>query len=110
MTPPAAVVPELVHDILRPAGRPLDAFFAPRTVAIVGATENAGSVGRTLLANLLAGPFTGTIYPVNPKRPTVLGVRVFPNVSALPEPVDLAVIVTPAPTVPAIIGECVAAK
>ena len=110
MTQPAAVAPELVHDILRPAARPLDAFFAPRAVAVVGATETAGSVGRTVLANLLAGPFHGTVYPVNPKRPTVLGVKAYPNVSALPEPVDLAVIVTPAPAVPAVIGECVAAK
>src|SRR4051812_45182894 len=106
MTPPAA--PALVHDIFRPAARPLDAFFAPRSVAVVGATENAGSAGRTLLSNLLAGPFRGTIYPVNPKRPTVLGVKAYPGLRALPEPVDLAVLVTPAPSVPDLIGECVA--
>jgi acetyltransferase len=109
MTQPAAITSELVHDILRPAARPLDAFFAPHAVAVVGATENPGSVGRTLLANLLAGSFNGAIYPVNPKRPTVLGVKAYPSVSALPEPVDLAVLVTPAPAVPALIAECVRA-
>jgi acetyltransferase len=100
---------ELVHDILRPAARPLDAFFTPRTVAVVGATETAGSVGRTVLANLLAGPFSGAVYPVNPKRPSVLGVQAYPSISALPEAVELAVLVTPAPAIPGLVGECVKA-
>ena len=49
--------------------QPLDVFFSPKTVAVIGATENPGSVGRTLLWNLVTSPFGGTVYPVNPKRP-----------------------------------------
>ena len=86
---------------------PLDAIFAPRAVAVIGATEKAGSVGRSILWNLISNPFGGTVYPVNPKRPNVLGIRAYPTIAAVPEPVDLAVVVTPAPTVPGVIGECV---
>jgi acetyltransferase len=86
--------------------RPLDVFFAPQSVAVIGATENPGTVGRTLLWNLVTSPFGGTVYPVNPKRASVLGVKAYPSVSEIPEPVDLAVVVTPPPSIPAIIREC----
>jgi acetyltransferase len=86
--------------------QPLDVFFAPKTVAVVGATENPGSVGRTILWNLMTSPFGGTVFPVNPKRANVLGVKAYPSVSAIPEEVELAVIVTPPPTIPGIIHEC----
>jgi acetyltransferase len=86
---------------------PLEAIFAPRSVAVIGATETSGSVGRTVLANLVATPFGGVIYPVNPKRRSVLGIQCHPRVADLPEPVDLAVIVTPARSVPGVIHECV---
>lgn len=88
---------------------PLTAIFAPRSVAVVGATEKAGSVGRALLWNLVSHPFGGTVYPVNPRRTNVLGIKAYPNLAALPEQVDLVVIATPAPTVPGIIAECVEA-
>src|SRR4029079_12077461 len=65
------------------------------------------SVGRTILWNLISSPFGGTVHPVNPNRPSVLGVKAYPNLAAVPGPVDLAVIVTPAPTVPGIMAECV---
>src|SRR4029453_1215754 len=97
---------EPAHDILRPSHRPLDFFFAPRTVAVIGATERAGSVGRTILWNLISNPFGGTVFPVNLKQRSVLGVKAYPSLSARPEPVELAVVVTPAPTVPDIIGQC----
>ena len=87
--------------------QPLDAFFSPKSVAVIGATENAGSVGRTIVKNLVASPFGGTVYPVNPKRPSVLGVKAYKNIEQIPEQVDLAVVVTPATTVPGIIRECV---
>src|SRR5689334_25336126 len=86
--------------------QPLDVFFAPKTVAVVGATENPGSVGRTILWNLMTSPFGGTVFPVNPKRPSVLGVKAYPSLGEIPEPVDLAVIVTPPPSVPGIIHDC----
>ena len=86
---------------------PLDYIFKPQTVAVIGATEKEGSVGRTLLWNLISNPFGGTIYPVNPKRNNVLGIRAYPSVGEIPDKIDLAVIVTPAPSVPGVIDECV---
>ena len=86
---------------------PLDAIFSPRNVAVIGASEQEGSVGRTLLWNLISNPFGGTIYPVNPKRDNVLGIHAYDSVGDVPAQVDLAVIATPARTVPDIIEECV---
>jgi acetyltransferase len=85
----------------------LEVFLRPATVAVVGATEAQGTVGRTLLWNLISTPFGGTVFPVNPKRPSVLGIQAYPSLSALPAPADLAVIATPATSVPAVIAECV---
>ncbi|QFZ92075.2 bifunctional acetate--CoA ligase family protein/GNAT family N-acetyltransferase [Synechococcus elongatus] len=96
------------HDVLGHQPHPLDAIFRPRRVAVVGASEKPGSVGRTLLWNLIQSPFGGTVYPVNPRRESVLGIQAYPNLHALPEPVDLVVIAIPAPKVPAIIADCVA--
>ncbi|HEX8835097.1 MAG TPA: CoA-binding protein, partial [Abditibacteriaceae bacterium] len=108
MTTNCPLTPDPSHFILeRP--QPLDVFFAPRTIAVIGATETAGSVGRTLFWNLITNPFGGTVYPVNPKRPNVLGVKAYPTIADVPEAVDLAVIVTPAPAVPELIEQCVAA-
>jgi acetyltransferase len=107
MSPPDATGITPAHDVLRSTRSDLEPIFCPRTVAVVGASESAGSVGRTILWNLLSNPFGGTVYPVNPKRSSVLGVKAYPNVASLPEPIDLAVVVTPALAVPGIIGECV---
>jgi len=90
----------------RKGNQPLDVFFSPKTVAVIGATENANSVGRTVLWNLVTSPFGGTVYPVNPKRPSVLGVKAYKSISDVPEQVDLVVVVTPPPTIPGIIREC----
>lgn len=100
-------IPSIDVSSTRPTG--LDAIFAPRSVAIIGATERAGSVGRTILWNLISSPFGGTVYPVNPTRQSILGIRAYPSIAAVPEPCDLAVIVTPAPTVPKVVDECIAA-
>ena len=81
-------------------------FFAPRSVAVIGATEKAGSVGRSILWNLISSPFGGTVYPVNAKRSSVLGIKAYPSISAIPGKVDLVVIVTPANTVPGLVREC----
>jgi acetyltransferase len=88
----------------------LDKLFNPRTVAIIGATEREGTVGRTLVVNLCDGRFLGNVYPVNPKRDSVIGHKAYPNIAAIPEKIDLAVIATPAETVPGVIEECVAAQ
>ena len=94
-------------DVLHYDVRQLGAIMAPKSVAVIGATEKAGSVGRTIVWNLLSSPFGGTVFPVNPKRSNILGIKAYPSITAVPDKVDLAVIVTPAPTVPGIIKECV---
>ncbi|MFS8857147.1 bifunctional acetate--CoA ligase family protein/GNAT family N-acetyltransferase [Synechococcus sp. H55.7] len=99
--------PDPSLDIWKARSHPLDPIFLPRSVAVVGATEREGSVGRTVLWNLISHPFGGTVYPVNPKRHQVLGIRAYERLSALPEPVDLAIIAIPAAGVPAVIQECV---
>lgn len=85
----------------------LEALFSPRSVAVIGATDRAGSVGRTVLANLCRGSFRGKVYAVNPHRTDVLGLRCYESVRSLPMSLDLAIIVTPASTVPEIIRDCV---
>src|ERR1700751_4640691 len=94
---------------VRERGTALDVFFRPRSVAVVGATDHAGHVGRAVLWNLISSPFGGTVYPVNPKRRSALGIRSYPSFWALPEPPDRAVIVTPAETVPDVTQQCVEA-
>ena len=84
---------------------PLDCIFMPKSVAVVGATEKVGSVGRTVLWNLMNTPFGGPIYPVNPTRPSVLGIRAYPKLASLPEKPDVIVVTTPAAIIPGIIGE-----
>ncbi len=96
-------------DVLGYGRRPLDALFAPKSVAVIGATEKAGSVGRTVLWNLISSPFGGTVFPINPKRSNILGLKAYPSLADVPDPVELAVIVTPAPSVPGVMAECVEA-
>ena len=88
---------------------PLDVIFSPRNVAVIGASETEGSVGRTILWNLISHPFGGTVFPVNLKRSSVLGIHAYPKIADVPAQVDLAVVVTPALTVPGIIEDCVQA-
>jgi acetyltransferase len=97
------------HDVLRSEPRPLDVLFKPVSVAVIGATEREGSVGRTILSNLHIPAFQGKVYPVNPQHTNILGLTAYPSIGEVPQVVDLAVIVTPAFTVPAIVRECVAA-
>ncbi len=95
-------------DVQPASGRSLDFLFKPKRIAVIGATEREGSVGRAVSENLRV--FGGVVYPVNPKHSKVLGIAAFPSVAAISEKIDLAVIVTPAPTVPGIIRECVQAN
>ncbi len=101
--------PDLSHDVLRQERQSLDPFFCPRSIAVIGATETPKSVGRTVLWNLISNPCGATVYPINPKRPNVLGIKAYPTIADVPERVDLAVIVTPSNTVPDLIGQCVKA-
>jgi acetyltransferase len=85
--------------------RNLEHLFRPRSVAVIGASEKPHSVGYTVMRNLLSGGFGGPIMPVNPRYESVAGVLAYPNVSSLPKTPDLAVVATPPPTVPKLIGE-----
>jgi acetyltransferase len=95
------------HDVLRSEPRPLDVLFQPASVAVIGATERESSVGRSILSNLLIPEFKGKVYPVNPQHSNILGQTAYCSISEVPQPVDLAVIVTPAATVAGIVRECV---
>ena len=104
-----ALTVDPAHDIAQYRRRPLDVIFAPKTVAVIGATDRPNSVGRTILWNLISNPFGGTVFPVNHRRDNVLGIKAYADITAVPAPVDLAVIATPAPTVPKVIRQCAAA-
>src|ERR1043165_4478301 len=97
------------HDIMRTEGHPLDALFRPKTVAVIGATERPQSIGRRVMWALVTSPFGGTVLPVSKDRASVLGIKAYPNIAAVPEMGDMAVIVTPAAAVPNVISECVQA-
>lgn len=86
--------------------RNLERIFRPQSVAVVGASDQPGKVGYTLLKNLVDAGFPGPIYPVNAKRPSVQGLPAVARISDLPSPPELAVICTPAPSVPAVVREC----
>ena len=85
--------------------RTLRERFNPRTIALIGASEREGTVGRDVLENLLRST-DKTIFPINPNKERVLGLQCYPSVAGTPEAVDMAVIATPAATVPPVIEEC----
>ena len=103
----SAIKADPSSDVYRSESHPLDPLFSPHSVAVIGASERAGSVGRSVLWNLLSSPFGGTVFPVNAKRPNVLGIKAYPSVRDLPDKVDLVVLTTPADTVPGLIAESV---
>lgn len=86
--------------------RNLDKIFDPHRVAIIGASDTPTSVGYTVLRNLVGSGFRGVVYPVNPKRESVQGIHAYKDIPSLPYPPDLAVICTPAKTVPDLVDEC----
>ena len=86
--------------------RNLDKIFEPQRVAVIGASDTPTSVGYTVLRNLIGSGFHGVVYPINSKREAVQGIHAYKDVSSLPHVPDLAVICTPAPTVPAIVRQC----
>src|SRR5690348_16710898 len=84
----------------------LDTIFAPKSVAVIGASNRQVSVGRAIFTNILLNEYTGTVYPVNPKDRSISGVRSYSSVQYLPESVDVAVVVVPAAVVPTVTEEC----
>jgi len=84
----------------------LDKFFNPRRIAVIGASNKEGSVGFRLLRNLIGVGYKGAVYPVNPFRPTVQGIVAYPTIEKVARKVDLAIVATPAHTIPQIVEEC----
>ena len=107
VAPDSPLIIDPAHDLVSLRRSPLASIFTPKAVAVIGASERPGSVGCTVLTNLLASPFGGPVWPVNPKRPTVLGQPAYKTIHDLPGVPDLIVVTTPAATVPAIIQEAV---
>jgi acetyltransferase len=85
--------------------RNLQHLFAPRSVALIGASDRPGSLGATLLRNLLGGGYHGAIYPVNPKHKEAGGLKAYAGLAQLPQVPDLAVLCVPAAAVPAVVRE-----
>ena len=84
----------------------LEAVLKPRSIAVIGASRRNLTIGNRLFRNLLQHEFTGVVYPVNPKAKVVAAVQTYPSVLDIPGEVDLAIIITPADTVPRLMDEC----
>ena len=84
----------------------LDKIFKPKSVAIIGASDTEGSVGYALMKNFVDLHYEGRIYPINIRKSEILGFKAYPTIEQIPEPVDLAVIATPAQTVPDVLEQC----
>ncbi|NWG02249.1 MAG: CoA-binding protein [Syntrophaceae bacterium] len=84
----------------------LDAIFNPKAVAVIGASDNPGKLGSHVMRSLTEGRYPGLIYPVNPGKEEILGIKTYPTLSRIPDAVDLSIIVLPADQVPKIIMEC----
>jgi len=84
----------------------LDALFHPRSIALIGATNNLGKWGGIIMANAIGNGFKGKLFPVNSRDEQIMGIRAYRKVTEIPDPVDLACIVTPAETVPALVLDC----
>ena len=86
--------------------RSMDRLLRPSSIAVVGASRDPGTIGHQLVVNLLAGGFTGPVYPVNPSATSVAGVPAWPRLDAVPAPVDLAVVAVPADAVAGVVEDC----
>lgn len=84
----------------------LEAIFAPQSVAIVGASPDPSKLGHRVLRNIVDNGYAGHIFPIHPTAPSVLDLPAFPSISAVPEPIDLAVIVVPPQAVLSVVEEC----
>jgi acetyl coenzyme A synthetase (ADP forming)-like protein len=91
------------------AARSLGAFFAPRSVAVIGASRSPGGIGRAILDNLIRDGFRGPIYPIHPSATEIAGRPCFRSLAAVGAPIDLAVIAVPAAGVPDVVAQCAAA-
>src|SRR4030066_2249282 len=84
----------------------LDAIFNPQSVAVIGASDNPGKLGSHVMRSLTEGKYPGKIFPVNPGRDEIMGIKTYPSLLQIPESVDLSIIVLPAESGPKTGGEC----
>ena len=84
----------------------METIFNPGSVAVIGASENPGKLGSHVMRSLIEGRYPGRIYPVNPGKDEILGIKTFPSLFQIPDSVDLSIIVLPAEQIPKIIKEC----
>lgn len=84
----------------------LNLIFNPQRIAVIGASEKEGSLGAKILRNLVGVGYKGMVFPVNPFRHSVQGIMAYPTVNKIPKKIDLAIVATPAHTVPQIMEEC----
>jgi hypothetical protein len=103
----SACLHPFIIEVLAMSHHYLNQLFAPHSVAVFGATEREKSVGALVFQNLLSAGFKGALYPINPKYTEIQGQPAYPNLAALNKPVDLAVVTTPAATVPGIFANAV---
>ena len=99
------IVTETVHEVEHKERVPVPIeYFTPRSIAVIGASQDSSKMGYAVMHNLLH--FPGQLYPVNNKRAEIQGLKAYPTITAIPAPVDLAVITVPAIHVPAVVEEC----
>jgi acetyl coenzyme A synthetase (ADP forming)-like protein len=106
--PHSAAAPDIAEpDLLEePTAHNLAALLRPRSIAVIGASREPGTIGHSLFANLMKGGFTGPVYPVHPTAPVVQSVRAYPSIADVPDPVELAVVVVPARFVVDVVDAC----
>ena len=95
----------MLHGLMKPP-RDLDAIFRPRSIAVIGASRRAQSIGHEILRNLVRFGFEGPVYPVNPKAPVVRSMKAYRSLSEIDGPVDLAILVVPKERVLKVVDEC----
>jgi len=86
----------------------LDPIFHPRSIAVVGASQNAGKIGTIIFRNFLAAGFKGDIYPINPGGGSIEGIKIYSNIKEIPGPVDYVIVAIPSTYIIDLINDCVA--
>ncbi len=84
----------------------MKAIFNPESVAVIGASDNSGKLGSHVMRSLIEGKYPGRIYPVNPGKEEIFGIKTYPSITKISEGIDLSIIVLPSEQVPQILHQC----
>src|SRR3989442_5319116 len=87
-------------------GDPVEPIFRPKSIAVIGASRTKGKVGYAIMRNLIVNEFQGKLFPVNPNADSVWGVKAYPSVLDVPDPVDLAIVAIPADAALEAVEQC----